>query len=100
MNEEFHVLKLSPFKCRYGKLHRTYLSVGNFSSNAKRPDGRVARVLGCYGLCMSYHPIAPAVYFPGVTENSNQAGAAWTGFGSYFEDNPAIQWRLCLALQG
>lgn len=25
--------------------------------------------------------------------------ASWTGFGCYFEKNPAIQWRLCLALQ-
>lgn len=28
-----------------------------------------------------------------------QAGAGWTGLGCYFEQNPAIQWRLCLTLQ-
>ncbi|RSM18688.1 hypothetical protein CDV31_002408 [Fusarium ambrosium] len=27
------------------------------------------------------------------------SGAAWSGFGSYFEPHPQIQWRLCLALQ-
>ncbi|KAF2226140.1 general substrate transporter [Elsinoe ampelina] len=27
------------------------------------------------------------------------AVAGWTGLGCYFENNPAIQWRLCLALQ-
>ncbi|QKX58701.1 uncharacterized protein TRUGW13939_05828 [Talaromyces rugulosus] len=25
--------------------------------------------------------------------------AAWTGLGCYYENNPQIQWRLCLALQ-
>lgn len=25
--------------------------------------------------------------------------AGWAGLGCYFESNPQIQWRLCLALQ-
>jgi hypothetical protein len=28
-----------------------------------------------------------------------QGAAGWTGLGCYFETNPQIQWRLCLALQ-
>lgn len=27
------------------------------------------------------------------------ATAGWAGLGCYFESNPQIQWRLCLALQ-
>ncbi|KAH6980636.1 hypothetical protein BKA56DRAFT_550355 [Ilyonectria sp. MPI-CAGE-AT-0026] len=27
------------------------------------------------------------------------AGASWIGLGCYFEDNPDIQWRLCIAFQ-
>jgi hypothetical protein len=28
-----------------------------------------------------------------------QGAAAWAGFGTYFEPNPTIQWRLLVALQ-
>jgi hypothetical protein len=28
-----------------------------------------------------------------------QAGASWVGLGCYFVENPAIQWRLCIAFQ-
>lgn len=27
------------------------------------------------------------------------AMAGWAGLGCYFEQNPAVQWRLCLSLQ-
>ncbi|KAH7256032.1 general substrate transporter [Fusarium tricinctum] len=30
---------------------------------------------------------------------SGYAGASWVGLGCYFEDNPDIQWRLCIAFQ-
>ncbi|KAH7125995.1 general substrate transporter [Dactylonectria macrodidyma] len=35
----------------------------------------------------------------GIFLVSGYSASAWTGFGSYFETNPQIQWRLCLALQ-
>jgi hypothetical protein len=28
-----------------------------------------------------------------------KAGASWVGLGCYFEQDPAIQWRLCIATQ-
>lgn len=35
----------------------------------------------------------------GTCSDNSQAGASFVGLGCYFERNPAIQWRLCIAFQ-
>ncbi|KAG8631577.1 hypothetical protein KVT40_000717 [Elsinoe batatas] len=63
-------------------VHVAMLLVGRFLSGVS-PAHLRGRLVGSHGFLLVV----------------GYAVAGWTGLGCYFEDNPAIQWRLCLALQ-
>lgn len=71
--------------------------------------GRFFNGLGC-GMINSLIPLYQSEISPpssrgrlvgshGALIVTGYAVAAWTGLGCYYEPNPQIQWRLCLALQ-
>ncbi|KAJ5587147.1 uncharacterized protein N7459_002912 [Penicillium hispanicum] len=59
-----------------------------YQSEVSPPSSR-GRMVGSHGFLI----------VTGYAHSARKAFAAWTGLGCYFEQNPQIQWRLCLALQ-